>query len=222
MDIRGLGYERVRQLLDAGLVRDVGDLYDLTEAQLVQLDRFAEQSASQLVQAIDASRQQPLSLLLFGLGIRHVGKQVAQLLARRFGSLDALMSAHRDTIDEVPGIGGAVADAVAGFLEEPRNRELIERLRAAGVNFAEPESSGGQGVLAGQVFVLTGTLPTLSRGEATAFIEQAGAHVSGSVSRKTSVVVAGDDAGSKLEKARKLGIEVIDEAELLRRLGRIP
>jgi DNA ligase (NAD+) len=115
-----------------------------------------------------------------------------------------------------------VADAVAGFLEEPRNRELIERLRAAGVNFAEPESSGGQGVLAGQVFVLTGTLPTLSRGEATAFIEQAGAHVSGSVSRKTSVVVAGDDAGSKLEKARKLGIEVIDEAELLRRLGRIP
>lgn len=222
MDIRGLGAERVRQLLDAGLVHDVGDLYRLTEAQLVELDRFAAQSASQLVQAIDASRQQPLSLLLFGLGIRHVGKQVAQVLARRFGSLDALMHADRETIDDVPGIGSAVAEAVTGFLGERRNRELIERLRKAGVNFSEPEASGGTGPLAGKTVVLTGTLPTLSRSEATALVEQAGGHVSGSVSKKTSLVVAGDEAGSKLDKATQLGVEVIDEAELLRRVGRIP
>lgn len=222
MDIRGLGAERVRQLLDGGLVHDVSDLYPLTAEQLVALDRFAEQSARQLVQAIATSRQQPLSLLVFGLGIRHVGQQVAQLLARRFGTLEALMAADRAAIDEVPGIGTAVADAVASFFEEPRNRQLIARLRAAGVNFSEPESSNGTGPLAGMAVVLTGTLPTLSRSQATALVERAGGHVSGSVSKKTAVVVAGDDAGSKLDKARQLGVEVIDEAELLRRVGRIP
>jgi DNA ligase (NAD+) len=222
MDIRGLGSERVRQLLDAGLVRDVSDLYGLTVEQLVQLDRFAVQSAGQLVQAIDASRRQPLSLLLFGLGLRHVGKQVAQLLARRFGTLDALIAADRAAIDDVPGIGSAVAEAVAGFLEEPRNQELIDRLRRAGLNFREPDAGNGGGALAGKSVVLTGTLPTLSRSDATALVERAGGHVSGSVSKKTSMVVAGDEAGSKLDKARQLGVEVVDEAELLRRVGRIP
>lgn len=222
MDIRGLGAERVRQLIDAGLVSDVGDLYRLDTEQLVALDRFAAQSASQLVHAIDASRQQPLSLLLFGLGIRHVGKQVAQVLARRFGSLDALMAADRETIDEVPGIGTAVADAVAGFLEERGNRELIARLRKAGLNLSEPDAVADGGPLAGKTVVLTGTLPTLSRSEATSVVERAGGHVSGSVSKRTSLLVAGDEAGSKLDKARQLGVEVIDEAELLRRVGRIP
>ena len=220
MDIRGLGYERVRQLLDAGLVTDVAGLYRLTTEQLVALDRFAAQSAQQLVVAIDASRQQPLSLLLFGLGIRHVGKTVAQLLARRFGTMDALMAASRETINDVPGIGPAIAEAVAAFFHEPRNRPLIEALRQAGVNFTEPQSSAGtgDGALAGKAFVLTGTLPTLSRSEATQLIESAGGRVTGSVTKKTDAVVAGDDAGGKLEKARTLGIPIIDEAELLRRV----
>ena len=220
MDIRGLGYERVRQLLDAGLVTDVAGLYRLTTEQLVALDRFAAQSAQQLVAAIDASRQQPLSLLLFGLGIRHVGKTVAQLLARRFGTMDALMAASRETINDVPGIGPAIAEAVAAFFHEPRNRPLIEALRQAGVNFTEPQSSAGtgDGALAGKAFVLTGTLPTLSRSEATQLIESAGGRVTGSVTKKTDAVVAGDDAGGKLEKARTLGIPIIDEAELLRRV----
>jgi DNA ligase (NAD+) len=217
MDIRGLGYERVRQLLSAGLIRDVADLYLLRSEALVELDRFAAQSAEQLVRAIDASRAQPLSLLLFGLGIRHVGKTVAQILARRFGTMDRLMDAPREAIAEVNGIGPTIAEAVAGFFAEARNRELIGRLRAAKLTFTEPLASDGSGPLAGRTFVLTGTLPTLSRAEATALIERAGGHVSGSVSRKTDAVVAGDDAGSKLEKARSLGVEVIDEAELLRR-----
>ena len=217
MDIRGLGYERVRQLLSAGLIRDVADLYELRSEALVELDRFAAQSAEQLVRAIDASRAQPLSLLLFGLGIRHVGKTVAQILARRFGTMDRLMDAPHGAIAEVNGIGPTIAEAVAGFFAEARNRELIGRLRDAKLTFTEPLASDASGPLAGRTFVLTGTLPTLSRAEATALIERAGGHVSGSVSRKTGAVVAGDDAGSKLEKARSLGVEVIDETELLRR-----
>ena len=170
--------------------------------------------------AIDASRSQPLSLLLFGLGIRHVGKTVAQLLARRFGTMDALMDASRESINDVPGVGPAIAEAVAAFFHEPRNRALVDALRAAGVNFTEPHSSGGtgDGALAGQAFVLTGTLPTLSRSQATELIERAGGRVTGSVTKKTDAVVAGDDAGGKLEKARTLGIPIIDEAELLRRV----
>ena len=219
MDIRGLGYERVRQLLDTGLIRDVADLYRLTVEQLVELDRFAAQSAEQLVRAIAASRERPLSLLLFGLGIRHVGKTVAQLLARRFGSMDALMAATATTINAVPGVGGAIAEAVVHFFEEPRNKDLIERLRAAGLNFTEARAVAADGPLAGKAYVLTGTLPTLSRTQAAELIESAGGRVAGSVTKKTDAVVAGDDPGSKLEKAKELGVEVIDEAELLRRAG---
>lgn len=220
MDIRGLGYERVRQLIDAGLVKDVSAIYRLTAEQLVKLDRFGEQSAAQLVQAIEASKVQPLSLLLFGLGIRHVGKQVAAVLARRFRTLDAMLAAPPGLAGEIPGIGGAIGDAVAHFLAERRNRELIERLRKAGLNFTEPNIGSEDGPFAGKTVVITGTLPTLSRSDATALIERAGGHVSGSVSKKTSVLVAGEEAGTKLDKARQLGVEVIDEAELLRRLGR--
>jgi DNA ligase (NAD+) len=220
MDIRGLGYERVRQLLDQGLIHDVADLYELTAPQLMELERFAKQSAEQLVAAIDTSRQRPLSSLLFGLGIRHVGKTVAQLLARRFGTMGALMDASVEAINDVPGVGGAIAEAVVGFFGEPRNRRLIERLERAGLTFTEPRASEAGGALAGRIYVLTGTLPTLSRSEATELIEQAGGRVAGSVSKKTDAVVAGADAGGKLEKARTLGVEVIDEAELLRRVGR--
>ena len=220
MDIRGLGYERVRQLLDEGLIHDVADLYDLTAPQLMALERFAKQSAEQLVAAIDASRRQPLSNLLFGLGIRHVGKTVAQLLARRFGTMAGLMDASEEAINDVPGIGGAIAEAVVGFFGEPRNRRLIERLERAGLTFVEPRAADAGGALASKAYVLTGTLPTLSRSEATDLIEQAGGRVAGSVSKKTDAVVAGADAGGKLEKARALGVEVIDEVELLRRVGR--
>jgi len=219
MDIRGLGVERVRQLTEAGLIADLADLYGLTSAQLMELDRFAAQSAEQLVQAIAASRAQPLSTLLFGLGIRHVGKNVAILLARRFGTLDALAAASVEAVTEVPGIGPTIAMAVAAWFADPRNRELVERLRAAGVNFTEHTVTRTDGPLAGKVLVLTGTLPALSRGEATALIEGAGGRVTGSVSKKTDVVVAGEEAGSKLEKARQLGIAVWDEAELRRVVG---
>ena len=220
MDIRGLGYERVRQLLEEGLIHDVADLYQLDVERLVQLERFAEQSATQLVQAIAASKERPLSLLLFGLGIRHVGNTVAQLLARRFGSMDALMRASEAEINDIPGIGSAIAEAVVHFFGENRNRELIERLRTAGLQFREPTAVEEGGPLAGKAYVLTGTLPTLSRTEATELIERAGGRVVGSVSKKTDALVAGDEPGSKLEKAKTLGVEVIDEAELLRRVGR--
>lgn len=219
MDIRGLGYERVRQLLTEGLIEDVADLYLLDVDRLVQLERFAQQSAAQLVHAIAASKAQPLSLLLFGLGIRHVGKTVAQLLARRFGTMDALMEASADTIADVTGIGPTIADAVTRFFAERRNRNLVERLRKAGLTFSEPTAAPAEGPLSGRTYVLTGTLPTLSRARATELIERAGGRVAGSVSRKTDAVVAGEDAGSKLEKARSLDVEVIDEAELLRRVG---
>jgi DNA ligase (NAD+) len=220
MDIRGLGYERVRQLLDAKLIGDVADLYEIRSEQLIELDRFAKQSADQLVAAIEASKTHPLSSLLFGLGIRHVGKTVAVLLARRFGTMQALMQASEETINAVPGVGPTIAAAVVAFFAEPRNTELIGRLERAGLTFSEPGAAGGDGALSGRTYVLTGTLPTLSRTEATGLIEAAGGRVAGSVSKKTDAVVAGEDAGSKLEKAKELGVEVIDEAELLRRVGR--
>jgi DNA ligase (NAD+) len=220
MDVRGLGYERVRQLLDARLIADVADLYELTADRLVALDRFATQSATQLVSAIAASKAQPLSVLLFGLGIRHVGKTVATLLARRFGTMDALAAASEAEINAIPGVGPAIAEAAATFFAEPRNRTLIERLGQAGINFTEPQAETAGGPLAGKAYVLTGTLPTLSRSDATSLIEGAGGRVASGVSKKTDAVVAGADAGGKLDKAKSLGVEVIDEPELLRRVGR--
>jgi DNA ligase (NAD+) len=220
MDIRGLGYERVRQLLEAGLIADIADLYDLKPEVLEPLEGFGTRSAHQLVQAIEASKQRPLSVLLFGLGIRHVGRTVAQILARRFGTLDALRKARLEEIENIPGIGPTIAAAVVEFFRNDNNRKLLARLEKAGLNLTEPHPVTPHGPLAGKTYVLTGTLPTLSRQEATALIERAGGRVAGSVSRKTDTVVAGADAGSKLDKARELGIEVIDEAELLRRVGR--
>jgi DNA ligase (NAD+) len=219
MGIRGLGEERIRQLLAAGLVRDVADLYPLTSAQLVQMERFADQSAAQLVEAIAASKAQPLSCLLFALGIRHVGKTVAVTLARRFGTMDALAAADQDAINAVPGIGPTIALAVTDWFRNPKNRSLVKRLAAAGVGMDEPLAVTSGGPLEGKSYVLTGTLPTLSREQATELIERAGGRVTGSVSRKTDTAVAGADAGSKLEKARQLGTEIIDEAELIRRAG---
>lgn len=220
MDIRGLGYERVRQLLDEGCIAGVADLYDLTAERLQELERFGEQSASQLVAAIAASRTRPLAVLLFALGIRHAGKTVAQILARRFGTMTALAQASLDEIEATPGVGPTIAEAVVAFFREKTNRELLARLRRAGLTMTEPHAVSAGGPLAGQAYVLTGTLPALSRQGATELIEQAGGRVTGSVSRKTTAVVTGEAAGSKLDRARELGIEIIDEAELLRRAGR--
>lgn len=222
MDIRGLGYERVRQLLDAKLINDVADLYALTAEQLVELDRFADQSAALLVKGISDSKSRPLSTLLFGLGIHHVGKTVATVLARRFGSMAALREATEAAINEVPGVGPIIAAAVHEYFAEPANQKLVARLEAHGVGMTEPDAAVADGPLTGLTVVLTGTLPTLSRSEAGKLVERAGGHVSGSVSKKTSLVVAGAEAGSKLEKATSLGIEVIDEAELLRRIAPKP
>jgi DNA ligase (NAD+) len=218
MDIRGLGYERVRQLLDTGLITTVGDLYRITADQLVKLERYAKQSATQLVNAIEASKQQPLSILIFGMGIRHVGKTVAALLARHFGTMKRLGSATLEEINNVPGVGLVIAEAVTSFFHNPDNRKLVDELEKLGLNLKEPQTSVSEGPLLGKTYVITGTLPTLSRSEASRLIEEAGGRVAGSVSKKTDALVAGDDAGGKLEKAKELGVEVIDEAELLRRV----
>jgi DNA ligase (NAD+) len=219
MDIRGLSYARIEQLIDAGLVRDAADLYLLTADQLMLLDRFAEKSAAQLIGAIADSRLQPLSRLLNALGIRHVGTGAAQLLARHFGSMHALMNATEEQILDVRGIGGIIAHAVTGFFGDHAGRDLVGRLERLGVNMSEAQPAASGGALTGATVVLTGTLPTLARPHATERVERAGGRVTSSVSRGTTFVVAGENAGGKLEKARALGIEIIDEAELLRRLG---
>ena len=217
MDIRGLGSERVRQLRDAGLVRDVADLYRLDEAALLALDGFGKTSARALIDAIAASKSQPLSLVLFGIGIRHVGETVARVLARRFPTMETLLAASADQLAEVEGVGPTIALAVANWAAEPSNRALVARLADAGLALREVGAPTGEGPLAGQTYVLTGTLPTCSRPAAEALIERAGGKVSSSVSKKTTALVAGADAGSKLEKAKVLGVPVIDEDELLRR-----
>ncbi len=226
MDIRGLGYERVRALLDAGLIADVSDLYDrkkLGLLPLLSLEGFAEKSARQLLQAIDASKTQPLATLLYALGIRHVGSQGARLLARHFGTMARLAKAEADDINEIRGVGPAIAEAVAGFFATPANRKLLGRLGTLGVNMKEPLAApGGAGALAGQTYVVTGTLPTLSREAATRLIESAGGQVSDSVSKKTTAVVVGEAAGSKRQKAQTLGVPTIDETELLRRATPTP
>jgi len=220
MDIRGLGYERVRALLDAGLIADVADLYDRKRVDLLRLlslEGFAEKSAQQLLDSIDASRRQPLSVLLFALGIRHVGAQVARLLTRHFGTMDALAAADAEQVSAVPGVGAVIAEAVVGFFRDRRNQALLKRLRALGLTLAEPRRAATGGPLAGQTFVVTGTLPTLSRQQAADVITAAGGRVADSVSKRTTALVVGADAGSKLDKARALGVELIDEVELLRR-----
>ena len=222
MDIRGLSEARITQFVEAGLVRDPSDLYDLTTAQLESLDGFAERSAQLLVDALAASTQQPLSRLLFALGIRHVGEGAAELLARHFGDMDTLAAADLEAINAVRGIGPIIAESVAAWFQDAWARRLIEKLRRRGLTFTEPQAAEADGALKGLTVVLTGTLPTLSRAQATQFVEQAGGRVTDSVSKKTSLLVAGDDAGSKLEKARTLGVTIISEAELLDKIGRSP
>ena len=220
MDIRGLSYARIQQCIDAGLVHDAADLFDLDVDQLTALDRFAAKSAENLVQAIAASKSQPLSRLLFALGIEHVGETAARELARHFGTLDAISTATEDDILAVRGIGGTIATAIVEWFSNPHARRLIKRLQTRGLTFDEPrpKTIAGMGVFKGLTIVITGTLPTLSREQAKSLVEAHGGKVSDSVSKKTGFVVAGDSAGGKLERARALGVEIIDETELMRRI----
>jgi DNA ligase (NAD+) len=217
MDIRGLSYARIEQLIAAGLVHDVADLYDLTSEQLQSLERFAEKSADNLVEAIAASKAQPLSRVLFGLGIRHVGQTAAQLLARHFGELRTLANASVDDILALHGMGEIIARAVVAFFQDASARELVGKLTMKGLTLTEPTTTPTGGAFKGMTFVVTGTLPTLSRTQAAELIESQGGRVSSGVSKATTAVVVGADAGSKLDKAIALGVETIDEAELLRR-----
>jgi len=220
MDIRGLSYSRIEQLISEGLVSDAADLYRLKRNQLLNLEGYAEKGTDALLAAIEASKSQPLSRLLTALGIRHVGAIAAQLLARHFGNLDDLARATKDEIGAVRGVGDIIADGVVAYFSDRSAKRLIEKMRAVGMNFIEPRQVALGGALAGKTVVITGTLPTLSRTKATEVVEQAGGRVINSVSKATSFLVAGEEAGSKLEKAKALGIEIIDEVELLRRIGK--
>ncbi len=220
MDIEGLGDKLVDQLVDAGVIRTLPDLYKLGIATLSGLERMAEKSAQNVLAALEASKKTTLQRFLFGLGIRHVGESTAKDLAKHFGVLDAIMDASQEDLLQVNDVGPVVAQSIHTFFAQPHNREVVEQLRAAGIHWEEgvPAEKPPQ-ILAGMTIVLTGTLPTMGRDEAKDLLEAAGAKVSGSVSKKTSYVVAGAEAGSKLAKAEELGVTVLDEAGMLRLLA---
>jgi DNA ligase (NAD+) len=220
MDVEGLGDERIEQLLGAGLLEDIASLYALTRDQLAPLERWGEKSAANVIAEIEKSRDAGLARLLFGLGIRQVGEKTAKILARRFLSLEALEVADEQALTSVPEIGPETARGIIEWFARRPNRALLSKLRAAGVRMTEnPAASQAGGPLSGGVFVLTGTLPRRSRDEAMVAIESAGGKVSGSVSKKTTAVIAGEEPGSKLDKAKSLGVAVWTEDDLDRALG---
>jgi DNA ligase (NAD+) len=221
MDIEGLGEQLVEQLVDKHIITTAADLYKLGLTSLAELDRMADKSARNVLNALEKSKSTTLARFIYALGIRHVGEATAKELANHFGSLDALLNASEDQLLEVADIGPVVARSIRTFLSAPMNVELIEQLRAAGVTW--PESASGENQpkpLQGKTFVLTGTLPTLTRDAAAELIEAAGGKVTGSVSKKTSYVVAGEEAGSKLAKAQELGVTILDEAGLFQLLNK--
>jgi DNA ligase (NAD+) len=221
MDIEGGGEVLVRQLVDGKLVRDVADLYSLTTEQVAGLERMGRKSAQNFIDAIQGSKSRDLWRVIHGLGIFHVGEGVAKVLARNFRSLDELGGASRDQINAVEDIGEVIAHSVHDWFRDPRNAQTLDKLRSAGVNFKSAlYQTTTVGPLSGKTLVITGTLPTLKREEAKALIENAGGKVAGSVSKSTTYVVVGEDAGSKLEKARTLGVKMISEAELLELCGK--
>lgn len=224
MNIEGLGESLIDQLVTTGLVNDYADLYGLTSAQLQSLERMGKKSADKLIAEIDRSRTNELSRLIFGLGIRHVGERAAQVLARAFGSMEILMELDEPQLQQVAEIGPVLASAVHSYFAEPRNRQVVERLHAAGVNMTGPivsqdAAASRDATLAGQTFVLTGTLSSMSREDAGAHIERLGGKVVGSVSKKTTYLVFGADPGSKLAKAETLGIRTLDEAAFRQLIG---
>lgn len=214
MDIEGLGDAVVEQLVDAGLISNTADLFYLEFMDIVGLERFGEKSAQNLVDAIEKAKENPLDRLLCGLGIRLIGAKAAKNIAGHFGNMDAVMSATVEEVAAIDDVGDKMAESLVHYFSEPETKDLIERMKAAGVNMIAEERPSG-GVLEGKTFVLTGTLPTLKRSEAQKLIEEKGGKVSGSVSKKTDFVVAGEEAGSKLDKANALGISVITEEELM-------
>jgi DNA ligase (NAD+) len=218
LDIEGLGEKLVDQMVEGSVIRTLADLYRLGLGHLVSLDRMADKSAQNVLAALEKSKRTTLPRFLYGLGIRHVGETTAKDLARYFGALDPIMNASVEQLLEVPDVGPVVAESIHTFFRQPHNREVVEQLRACGVTWEEgPPAARAPKPLAGKTIVLTGTLPTLTRDEAKDLLEAAGAKVAGSVSKKTDWVVAGAEAGSKLDKARELGVEVLDE-EGLRKL----
>ncbi len=221
MDIEGLGDKLVDQLVDSGLIRTLPELYKLGVAKYSALERMADKSAANLVAALDKSKHTTLARFLYGLGVRHVGEATARDLARHFGAIERLMDASVEQLLEVDDVGPVVAQSIRTFFDQPHNREVVQQLHAAGITWPEDEGTADTTPkpLAGKTLVLTGTLPALTRDEAKALIEAAGGKVAGSVSKKTHCVVAGAEAGSKLDKARELGVEVIDEAGLRALLG---
>jgi DNA ligase (NAD+) len=218
MDIDGMGDALVDQLVDSGLVRNVTDLYDLTLDKLTELERMGEKSATKLLANIEKSRSAALPRLINGLGIPFVGERTAHILAETFGDLDKIATAEEEELQRAEEVGPKVAASLRRFFHESHNRSLVAKLRDIGFAF-HYEITRKSGNLQGLTFVLTGVLPHLTREDAKARIESAGGKVSGSVSRKTRYVVAGEDAGSKLDKARELGVEVIDEDRLLELIG---
>jgi DNA ligase (NAD+) len=216
VEVEGLGDKLVEQLVDAGVVNTLPDLYKLGFTAFAQLDRMADKSAQNIVDALEKSKSTTLPRFLFGLGIRHVGEATAKDLARHFGQLDRIMDASVEQLLEVNDVGPVVAQSIRTFFDQPHNREVVEQLRACGLHWEEGEpATQAPKPLAGKTFVLTGTFPTMSRDQAKDLLEAAGAKVAGSVSKKTDYVVAGAEAGSKLEKAQALGVDVLDEAGML-------
>jgi DNA ligase (NAD+) len=219
MNIEGMGDALVNQFTDRGLIKNVSDIYKLTKADLLQLERMGEKSAQNVLDEIEASKKLPLERVIYGLGMRFVGERTAQFLAEHFGSMDALMNANQEELLEVDEVGPRIAQSIAEFFQEAKNRELVESLRKAGLTFTGKKRHRGT-ALAGKTFVLTGTLTRYARDEAKKMIEDAGGHVSSSVSKKTDYVIAGADAGSKLDKAKDLGVNVIGEEEMEKLLER--
>jgi DNA ligase (NAD+) len=211
MNIDGMGDALVDQLVDRGIVKDVADLYSLKIEDLVGLERMGVKSAGKVIRNIADSQRNPLPRVLTALGIRFVGERTAVFLAEAFGGMDAIAAATPAQLQQAEEVGPKVAESIGQFFREPRNGELVERLRTAGLQFNYQSARPKGGLLTGRVFVLTGTLPSLSRDQAKTLIESAGGKVSASVSKKTSFVLAGEDAGSKLDKARELGIKILTE-----------
>lgn len=220
MDIEGLGDALVEKFISENLISNVADIYDITAGEIMMLEGHQEKSAKNLVEAIERSKQNDLSRLLFALGIRHIGQKAAKLLSEHFGDIDSIIAASEEEIAEIDGFGGIMAKSAAEFFSMTQTADLIERLKAAGVNMKSLKEKSDDQRFAGLTFVLTGTLPTLSRKEATEIIENLGGKASSSVSKKTSYVVAGEEAGSKLQKATDLGIPVITQDDLLKMAGR--
>jgi DNA ligase (NAD+) len=215
-----MGDALVEQLVDGGLVKSVADLYRLDAAKLESLERMGKKSSEKLVKNIDHSRKVPLPRVIYALGIRFVGERTAQILADHFGSIDEMARASAEELEQAEEVGPRIAVAIREFFAEPRNRALLEDLRQAGLQFSQTKKAAAKraGKLQGLTFVLTGTLPNLTRDDASERIEAAGGKVTGSVSKKTDYVVAGESAGSKLDKAQELGVKVIGEKELIKLL----